>query len=109
MPESPRWLATHGKEDEAFKVLKKINGNTRETELIAEAVLFDIRVSHNAAEAEKQKLDNLFDFLRKILVCFTDVIFMWWTCIFPHVENTHSAQSTDNWMPAASFPTAVRH
>lgn len=56
MPESPRWLATHGREKEAFEVLKKINGGTHDAELIAKAVVFDIVTTHNQAEQEKAKM-----------------------------------------------------
>lgn len=56
MPESPRWLATHGKVDEAYKVLKKLNGNDENADVAAKAILLDIEKSTALAEIEKEKL-----------------------------------------------------
>lgn len=64
MPESPRWLATHDRHDEALKSLRKIRGsNFSEAELQAE---LDIIVEAIRVEREVQAGATFLDIFRYV-------------------------------------------
>lgn len=64
MPESPRWLATHGREEQAFNVMKKIYGGDNLAEQHAKFELELIREGEEEAQREKEAMGHGADILR---------------------------------------------
>lgn len=56
MPESPRWLATNGKEEQAYDVMKRIYGGDELAEQHAQFELDLIREGEADAKREKEEM-----------------------------------------------------
>lgn len=55
MPESPRWLVTHGKMDEAYKALLSINGGDEDAKRLATIELEEIKLTHDESEKAREE------------------------------------------------------
>lgn len=60
VPESPRWLALHGKPDEALKVLIKYHGQGQETEAVRQTFLDITENSGKQVEDNQGSWKDLF-------------------------------------------------
>jgi SP family xylose:H+ symportor-like MFS transporter len=68
VPETPRYLAMHGKEEKALEVLSNINGETRAREILA-----DIKATFTAGSGEKQEKLFSFGFMVVFIGCMLSV------------------------------------
>ncbi|KAF8778450.1 organic cation transporter protein-like [Argiope bruennichi] len=78
-PESPRWLLTHGKTDEALKILTEAAKRNGKTSNITEAKIKDFVAKASKEQKSKNSSGNILQLFKPGLLRSTLIVFFLWS------------------------------